>query len=84
MGLRGSNELDQAPPATRSLTEEERARLKERYSMEYSRYWPLPEFTVVAAPHKASGGYVGDLLLQRGNLLLLSECIPSLRAVLHW
>lgn len=37
-GLRGRNDVDQAPPSTRSLTEEERARLKERYSMEYSRY----------------------------------------------
>lgn len=37
-GLRGSNDADQEPPLTRSVTEEERARLKERYSMEYSRY----------------------------------------------
>lgn len=37
-GVDGSSDTDKAPPSTRSLSEEERLRLKERYSMEYSRY----------------------------------------------
>eukprot|EP00752_Nemacystus_decipiens_P002264 g2145.t1 len=37
-GPRGNSAVDQTPPSARSLTEGERARLKERYSMEYSRW----------------------------------------------
>lgn len=37
-GMGDSSDADKESPSTRSLSEEERLRLKERYSMEYSRY----------------------------------------------
>lgn len=36
-GTSGSSDAHKASPSTRYLSEEERLRLKERYSMEYSR-----------------------------------------------
>lgn len=38
-GVGGGSDADKASPSTRPLSEEERLRLKERYSMEYSRYF---------------------------------------------
>lgn len=37
-GMGAGSDTDKASPSTRFLSEEERLRLKERYSMEYSRY----------------------------------------------